>query len=70
MIIVVAYILFVKYMLEKNPDSRCTIISTVGAIMCPERHSLVTWINPSSSCAWYADWRNYCPIEDWKLFGV
>ena len=70
MIIVAAYVLFIKYMLENNPDSRCTIISTVGAIMCPERHSLITWINPSSSCAWYADWRHYCPVEDWKLFGV
>ena len=70
MIIVAAYFLFVKYMLENNPDARCAITSMVGAISCPERHSPIMWMNPSSSCTWYANLRHYCSAEDWKLFRV
>ena len=70
MIIVTAYFLFVKYILEKNPDARCAITSIVGVISCPERHSPIMWMNPSSSCTWYTNLRHYCPVENWKLFGV
>ena len=63
--------IIINYILTTNPDARCAITSIVGAVACPERHSLGNILYPSSSCAWYATVRDfYCPIEDWKMFGV